>query len=350
MNKKRLYFLTVLLCSAVAAYAVQHYIRQTPYTENLPSAATEQMLSDVDLGKVGIKSGKTDESAKSCTTFTPPFWEGFNTDSSIIDCWTIVDNNNDATNPTGPNIWKPFTSTPYEGDRTMFFQGVQTDASKIPHDDWLISPAFTLDAAKVYELRYFYKTQSYAADFKVLLSQSGTALSDFNTELLVKEGYNNAVWEEERMLIGGISGDIHLAWQVTTAVARSYMFLDQVTLVEVDCAYPEELDIKNTKANQATIVWKDDFNTGWEYVVQKEGEGYPSGTGTSSTTKEVTITTDKSGTNLTDNTGYEFYVRSKCSNGDFSDWMGPFVFRTLCMAFTPPFVEGFNTTSPTINC
>ncbi|TDS57927.1 choice-of-anchor J domain-containing protein [Myroides indicus] len=351
MNKKRLYFLTVIWCFLAAVYAVQHYTGQTPHAENLPSDLDRSMFFDADQKDEKIKASKTDESAASCSAFTPPFWEGFNTDSPTINCWTIVDNNNDATTPTSSNIWKQFTSTPYEGDQTMLFQGVQVDTSKIPHDDWLISPAFTLDAAKVYQLRYFYKAQkSNAADFKVLLSQSGTALSGFTTTLITKKSYNNAVWEEEIMLIGGISGDIHLAWQVTTAVARSYMFLDQVTLVEVDCAYPEELDVKGVKADQATIVWKDDFNTGWEYIVQKEGEGYPSGTGTSSTTREVTITTDKSGTNLTDNTEYEFYVRSKCSNGDFSDWIGPFTFRTECLAVSWPFTENFETNSTTLNC
>lgn len=278
-----------------------------------------------------------------CTSFVIPFWEGFNTDSSAINCWTIVDNDNDDSK------WKATKTSPYEGDQMMVFDGLAWYYST---DDWLISPAFTLDAAKVYQLRYNYKVRLFSGiNLRVLLSKDGTALSDFTTVLLdQKIDESDEFWREETILIGGVSGDIHLAWQILSKEIMPRLGLDNVFLVEIDCPYPENLGVKYEKEDQATIVWKDYFNTSWEYIVQKEGEGYPSGTGTSSATKEVIITTDKSGTTLTPNTGYEFYVRSKCSNGDFSDWMGPFVFRTTCTAFTPPFSEGFNTTSPTINC
>ncbi|HET8837902.1 MAG TPA: choice-of-anchor J domain-containing protein, partial [Flavobacteriaceae bacterium] len=46
---------------------------------------------------------------------------------------------------------------------------------------------------------------------------------------------------------------------------------------------------------------------------------------------------------LTSGTDYEFYVRSDCG-GDFSDWVGPYAFSTLCDIVTAPFTQGFEST------
>ncbi|TDS58227.1 choice-of-anchor J domain-containing protein, partial [Myroides indicus] len=295
------------------------------------------------------KSDERNFSATTCTSFPVPFWEGFNTDSPSLDCWTIIDNNSDGT--TYSNTWMAYTYGAYEGDQQMYFSGYQSDASKMPHDDYLISPALTLDASKLYKLTYFYKTTtSYSNDFEVLLSQSGTALSGFTTTLLAKKGHSSSAWEEEILFIGGISGDVNLAWRVTSKGAGTYLYLDAVTLVEVDCADPVNLGVKDIETNTATIVWSDDFNASWEYIVQAEGDGYPSGTGTALSTKEATVTKDRGGANLKDNTEYEFYVRAKCSDGSFGDWSGPFVFRTSCKALNWPFTENFETTSQTLAC
>ncbi|TDS57929.1 choice-of-anchor J domain-containing protein [Myroides indicus] len=286
--------------------------------------------------------------ATQCTALTIPFWEGFNTDSTTIDCWSIVDGNNDSTSTTGDNIWKPYTISPIEGDQMMYFYGSSAGA---PHDDWLISPAFTLDATKIYKLTYTYKTTTtYDNDFEVLLSENGTGTSDFTTTLLTKKGHSSSTEEGETLFLGGISGDVNIAWHVTTPSSATYVYLDDVTLVEVDCADPMNLDVKDIEPDKATILWEDDFNSSWEYVVQEEGEGYPGGAGTASTADEVTVTQDNSGANLSDNTEYEFYVRAKCADGTFGDWIGPFVFRTTCAPVAWPFTEDFETTSTTVNC
>ncbi|TDS51430.1 choice-of-anchor J domain-containing protein, partial [Myroides indicus] len=318
--------------------------------DNLTANTQYYIWVRTDCGDTIGKSDWVNISAVTpCVSFPVPFWEGFNTDSPSLDCWTIIDNNSDGT--TYSNIWETDTYSPYEGDQMMYFYGSQSSASKLPHDDYLISPALTLDASKLYKLTYFYKTTtSYSNDFEVLLSQSGTALSNFTTTLLTKKGHSSSTWEEESLFIGGISGDVNLAWRVTSKGTGTYLYLDTVTLVEVDCADPVNLGVKDIETNKAAIFWGDDFNASWEYVVQAEGDGYPSGTGTAVTTKEVTVTKDRGGANLKDNTEYEFYVRAKCSDGSFGDWSGPFVFRTSCKVLNWPFTENFETTSQTLAC
>ncbi|TDS50600.1 choice-of-anchor J domain-containing protein, partial [Myroides indicus] len=282
-----------------------------------------------------------------CASFSIPFWEGFNTDSKTLDCWTIVDGNGDSTSPTGSNIWRTYTISPMEGDQQMYFYGTSAGA---PHDDWLISPAFTLDATKVYKLTYRYKTNtSYNNDFEVLLSKGGISPNDFTTTILSKT-HSSSTEEEETLFIGGISGDVNLAWHVTTPSSATYLYLDDVTLVEVDCVDPMNLGVKDIESNKATIVWEDDFNASWEYVVQEEGDGYPGGAGTSVTANEAAVTKTNSGATLKPNVEYEFYVRSKCTDGTFGDWIGPFVFKTECSAVSWPFTETFETNSTTVDC
>ncbi len=46
---------------------------------------------------------------------------------------------------------------------------------------------------------------------------------------------------------------------------------------------------------------------------------------------------------LSENTSYDFYVRSVCDAGEYSDWVGPLNFSTYCVSIsTFPFNEGFD--------
>src|SRR5690606_39484156 len=88
-----------------------------------------------------------------CTTFNIPFWEGFNSDSSTEQCWTVLNENGDS------DQWDMnYTSTPYEGNQVAM---LYTDINSGNNDDWLISPNIdltnTLGAAR---LKFHYKVQS----------------------------------------------------------------------------------------------------------------------------------------------------------------------------------------------
>ncbi|MCD4732286.1 MAG: hypothetical protein K8R74_16900, partial [Bacteroidales bacterium] len=45
---------------------------------------------------------------------------------------------------------------------------------------------------------------------------------------------------------------------------------------------------------------------------------------------------------LSASTTYDWYVRADCGGGDYSDWIGPISFTTLCNPFTAPFSENFD--------
>ncbi|MCP1994603.1 choice-of-anchor J domain-containing protein [Flavobacterium sp. HSC-61S13] len=284
-----------------------------------------------------------------CDTGVLPFWEGFNSTSKTLDCWSIIDNNKDAIATTGPNIFYPYNFGTYEGDRAMYFLG---NSLTTKNDDWLISPTFTFDPNKFYRLRYHYKTNAtYKTDFELVLSNNGTALNDFSKVLSIKKQHSSDLWQEETIIIGKIGGDINLAWHITSDKGYAALYLDNVFLEEIKgCAEPLNLDVKDEKVNEVTLVWEDQFGSNWEYVLQKSGGKTPNGIGTATNTKENTVSKDFLGKHLESNTEYEYYVRTVCGNGDFSIWSGPFVFRTACEVFSMPFWEGFNSDSKLLSC
>lgn len=292
-----------------------------------------------------------------CGTFTTPFWEGFNANSNTFICWNIIDGNGDSTSPTGNNIWRNVVqSTAYEGSHLMFFFANTTNPAQLPHNDWLISPTITFDANKMYRLKYHYKTASsatYDYEFEVLLSDNGVETNQFKTALVEKKKYEPSdLWKEEYVFIKNISGNVNVAWHVTSPSPITYLYLDNIFIEEVTgCAEPINIEVSNIDTNKATISWQDDMGgENWEYYIQKEGEGFPKTKGVSTNSKINDITTATSGEKLFPNTDYEIYVRTDCGDGTFSIWNGPFKFATSCDVYELPFWEGFNKDSKTLRC
>jgi len=118
-----------------------------------------------------------------------------------------------------------------------------------------------------------------------------------------------------------------------------------LTIEEVLCPYPSSLQVSGVTTNSASISWVEFGDAdSWEYVLQPAGTGAPTGSGTSTTS----TTYNPSGLALS--TAYEFYVRAVCGVGEFSQWVGPLQFNTLCDPFDVPFTEGFNSDSVSENC
>ncbi|TDS64288.1 choice-of-anchor J domain-containing protein [Myroides indicus] len=293
-----------------------------------------------------------------CGVYSVPFSEGFNKGSGgiegseSIDCWTIIDANNDSQGgETGDNIWKPYEFLFYEGNQSMRHYGYTSSTSKRPHDDWLISPKIKLEKAKTYRLKYQYQTNSsYSSDFEVLISDSGIDITSFTKTLISKKGSSDSNWKEEVIILNGYDGVVNIAWHVTSSNVTTMLLIDDITIEEVKgCPEPFDLGVEDIEADKATLKWTDEIGSEWEYVVQK-ARGIAPVSGTSSTQNSIVIDKDKNGNTLSPNTEYEFYVRTKCSNTDFSSWSGPYVFRTGCGVVDLPFWEGFNKASTTLSC
>ncbi|MGJ8684145.1 MAG: choice-of-anchor J domain-containing protein [Nonlabens sp.] len=98
------------------------------------------------------------------------------------------------------------------------------------------------------------------------------------------------------------------------------------------CLAPNTLVLNSLTATTADFSWNaGGTETAWEYVIQAAGTGVPTAAGTAATATNVM----ESG--LTAVTAYEVYVRADCGMSNFSDWVGPLNFTTLCDVIPAPY-------------
>lgn len=117
------------------------------------------------------------------------------------------------------------------------------------------------------------------------------------------------------------------------------------------CPAPTNFVVTNITSDSADLDWTENGSAfDWEYVVQAPGTGIPTGSGTAIDAQPWEVASGGGLTGLTPNTAYEVYIRSFCSVGNESNWVGPIVFTTSCLAFTVPFIESFNSTSTSESC
>ncbi|MDR2221762.1 MAG: choice-of-anchor J domain-containing protein [Flavobacteriaceae bacterium] len=279
---------------------------------------------------------------------TLPFTETFNTSSTTINCWKIVDQNNDQSNDGLSRVWRKTTSNTYEGDGAMYLTG-----SAKPHNDWLISPAFTFATGKLYEIEYFYRsTASTEAEIEILGSVQGTDIDKFSV-ILPKTKIKTGNYTKGIVYVDKLVGKVNLAWRATSSGSTT-IYLDKITIREVGCKGPDQnVVVSNLEKDKVTVTWIDDSNSSWEIYVQNLGAAPTptgGGSGVNAKTTTITRTTGATGGLLQPNTEYEFFVRANCGGGKFSSWVGPIKFKTPCDVMTLPFTEGFNSDSPTLSC
>lgn len=288
-----------------------------------------------------------------CASFNLPFSEGFNivsaADTNSKNCWRIIDVQADAEAQYGSNIWHLDGGTPQEGDSAAYFRGY----GNINHDDWIISPGLNLKG-KSYEITYYYKTGgdgSAPIDFEVLLSKDGISIADFSTIIQPKATHNTYnKYVKKKIYLKDITGTVNIAWRIHTKDSLESVFhLDNVKVKEISCIPPgEDAVVSDVTENSAKIKWDDVFNSAWEYYVTDWNT--PQSSGIASVKKEVTITKDNKGNNLLPDTEYHVYIRTKCGTSNYSEWIGPIIFRTQCTTYSVPFSEGFNTSSTSLGC
>ena len=273
-----------------------------------------------------------------CDTFNTPYFESFNDDDINTKkfCWSTNNANADGVQwnitPTEANIQR------------AAFMGANE------YDDWLISPAINAVGNKKLSFKY----RALAAPFyaarhavQVLISTTDTNPSSF-TEISPVFEFNNTDYLEKEVFFTG-SGTIYIAFRVPPGVTSPQtlgrMNIDDVLIEDAPpCPNPSELVVSAIGQSTATISWLQGYaETSWDIAIQPTGSGVPtSGTSFNNTTFNAT--------SLAPNTVYEVYIRATCGSDGNSQWVGPVSFRTLCLAIPSPFVETFNSDSPTEEC
>ncbi len=248
-----------------------------------------------------------------CMILNLPFIETFNSDSSTLSCWSVINNNNDVAEWSVNNNFSPF-----EGDQSAYIQ----IASWIPivNDDYIVSPVFNFNG--VYRLRYYYKVAwgMVPQAFSVKMSQNGgTGVADFTETILAEQGYSNTEYIEKIVYLPAFTGQGAITWYVGNSNTRE-IFIDKVVIEPVP-ACPEPYELINTQVTDESvnITWQQ-FGpaTSWEVIILPHGQTIPDDL--------TTVTVYQTNTNaitingIEDSTDYDIYVRAVCSASDLSEW------------------------------
>jgi hypothetical protein len=102
------------------------------------------------------------------------------------------------------------------------------------------------------------------------------------------------------------------------------------------CPPPTNPFVSDLSTTTATLGWSANGATAW--IIEWGPAGFLPGTGTVITTG---VTNPFILIGLVSGTSYDFYVKSDCGSGEFSEWAGPTGFTTLCPTVNAPFTEGF---------
>ncbi|GAA0876748.1 hypothetical protein GCM10009118_31580 [Wandonia haliotis] len=200
-----------------------------------------------------------------CTPIAAAGWcEGFETDSPTLDCWTVLNENEDD------NEWTLYTGYANSG---TYSAGLYTDYNGGNNDDWLITPQVTLTGNEVLSFFYRVRSSSEPNDFRVLLSTTGKNPADFDQVLMDLSSYNNTTYEDTLINLSAYTGNVFIAFHVPSGgLDGYYLYIDDVCIDictpqasqdgELDvCSLDETIDLNTIiTPGETTGTWSFDVN------------------------------------------------------------------------------------------
>ena len=280
-----------------------------------------------------------------CNPFTPDYHNEFTVFPG--ECWS------ESEGPlSGPDlsdnssIWNGANYLNISGSN----KGAKLNLFTTSADEWLISPLFDLSAGG-YQINLDVAVTNYnsssadnmGSDDSVRVMQS----LDGGTTWTMLYSWSEA--NQPSNLGENVSIDIS---SLTSTHARFAIFatdgpiddgedydffVDNFKVRTVpSCLESNNLSVSNITANTVDLLWFSPGNaTSW--LIEYGESGFTQGTGNTVVSSDTTYLLQ----NLIYNTDYQVYVKSICSAGDSSDWIGPVSFTTICGIITPDYHENF---------
>ena len=266
-----------------------------------------------------------------CAYVDVPYLEDFETatgngSSHTIPCW-FKGTNNTTQYPY------PSSSQYASGTYSLYFYGTSS------YYCYAATPKFNDDVemdSLVVNFKLYATGSAYTIEMGIM--SDPTDISTFVSLASCTPGIEG-IWKNFEVKTTGYLGNgRHIAFRIPQWGA-SYMYLDDINVDYIlPCSHPTAVVLQNVTADEATIGWTPGGEeTEWEYLYGPAGtvdlDNDPS---TSATTESVILS------GLTDNTVYDFYVRSVCSADEISAWEN-FSFETECLPITElPYTQSFD--------
>ena len=247
-----------------------------------------------------------------------------------------------------PEGWSVINSNQYANWRQSSKEG--KTCAMVPgtygYENWLITPE--LKPADGESLQFTARIGDYTSQgqLRVEVSLNGTEASSFE---LLETFYTSKTagddahrifktdWREFTVNLSAYKGQrIYIAF-------HQYGEADKIYVTDVkgvsfagsaSCENPSKVTLSSLESETATFTWEGTAAE-YQYLVVEKGEEVDWDEAVKTSEKTATVT------DLYDNTEYEFYVRSYCSESEQS--LAPKVsFKTPCEAFEVPWIETFS--------
>lgn len=276
-----------------------------------------------------------------CDTLSVPYTEGFETTTGpdLGYCWSY-----DFWSPNYTNIITGSTGNPGSNSGFNYFEFVSSYDAEV----WAFTPEFFLTAGTSYEFSFYYQSEGGVSVTELTAAvgagQDPAAMSQiiWTGGNLTNSSYTQAVGT----FIAPADGLYNIGLKSRIPGFNAKLDIDDLSL-QLDtnaCPDPVLLDATALGANEVDMFWTG-ANTVSSFDVEWGPQGFAVGTGAAYGTATVNGDTLNVDT-LTDNTCYEYYVRSNCGAGAVGAWVGPFSFCTPCVASPMPYIEDFNAWPP----
>ena len=263
-----------------------------------------------------------------CYAFPIPYTYGFE-DASEINCWTMVDCEEDVTYGLSGVI----NSTSYAHTDTMCYAFSSFNGTVGP-PQYLISPELS-GMVNGLHVEFWYRDYGNNETFKVGYSTTTMDVASFtwSEEYTCSETYT--------LFKGNYPAETKYVAVQYTSDYLYYMFLDDFSFTEASaCVEPSSITAERVTTTGAFIGWTPlGSESYWDLYVTSDATDVPDDT----TTPTVANTPNNPYelTGLTPATTYYVYLRAVCDVTEKSDWSTPKVFNTECDAMALPYTYGF---------
>ena len=281
-----------------------------------------------------------------CAAVATPWTENFdNTPSgtssnpSLPQCWDFYAN-------ASLTYWYPYIYNrnysfgAYSGNNFLYaYRSSSTSTSGAYIDTVMaIMPEIIgLDSATK-QLKFYARNGSTGQPGEIIIGFTDAAGTPSSLRIIDTVNANTSTYQEYTVYLDGAqSGDARVAFYFKHNSTFDYAYIDDVSITDIPpCPEPISLSLTSANRTDATIAWS---SSSAAFDIEVGPMGYTQGTGISYTSSTNSVTA----TGLTQNTYYDAYVRSNCSaSGDgYSNWIGPFTFKTECGWFVQPYSQDF---------
>jgi len=265
-----------------------------------------------------------------CTAFNVPWGEGFESISAAGSYPPCVSATGDFNTEVAPNSYNRAART-----------GTDYAYTNWTADDWFFTAGINLTAGISYDFSTWYNTDGNSGWDTISLwvgnDQMAVSMTDSLTAVI--EVNNTSYMEIRGTFVPSVSGVYYFGTHVEANGSPWYISFDDF-LVELSpaCAAPDALSATNVMGTSADLGWNENGSaTQWE--IEWDTTMFSPGSGNF----VIANTNPNNITGLSPNATYDFYVRAICGVGDTSAWAGPYTFTTPCAAYTPQYLETFNT-------